>query len=102
MAKEFTAPIVVVGLLGGFVAGRVTGRRDAGGVVFAAAGAWCMRSWLRSRNPAVAASLLATYVGALGVSHPLAKKIGPWPSVFGVTAAAAAAALVFADRARSV
>jgi hypothetical protein len=102
MAKQFTAPVVVVGLLGGFVAGRTTGRRDVGGVVFGAAGAWCARSWFRSHSPAVAGSLLAVYLGALGVSHPLAKKIGPWPSVLGVTAAAASAAYVFADRSRRI
>ena len=36
----------------------------------------------------------------MGVSHPLAKRIGTWPSVLGVTAAAAGAAWALADRRR--
>lgn len=99
MANEFTAPVAALGLVGGFATGRITGRRDIAGVVFAAAGAWCARSWLRSGGPAVAGSLLAAYVGAMGISHPLAKKIGSWPSVLGVTAGVAGAAYAFADRA---
>jgi hypothetical protein len=44
--------------------------------------------------------LLGGYLAAFGVSHPLAKKIGAWPSVFTVAAAASAAAYVAADRPR--
>jgi hypothetical protein len=44
------------------------------------------------------AGLSAAYWVAMGVSHPLAKKVGTWPSVLGVTAAAAGAAYVLADR----
>ena len=84
-------PTVVVssaGLVGGFAAARYSGRRELGGVVLAGAGAWCTREWAR-RSPAVAAGLLATYLGAFGASHPLAKKIGAWPSVAAVTAGTA-------------
>ncbi len=42
--------------------------------------------------------LLGTYLGAFGVSHPLAKKLGAWPSVLTVTAAASGAAYALADR----
>ena len=34
----------------------------------------------------------------MGVSHPLAKKVGTWPSVLGVTAVSAGAAWLLADR----
>ena len=34
----------------------------------------------------------------MGVSHPLAKKVGTWPSVLGVTAVASGAAWLLADR----
>jgi len=34
-------------------------------------------------------------VAAFGLSHPLAKKLGAWPSVYTVTAATALASLVF-------
>jgi hypothetical protein len=36
--------------------------------------------------------------GAFGLSHPLAKKIGAWPSVLAVSAATAAASYAAADR----
>ena len=39
-----------------------------------------------------------TYVGAFGLSHPLAKKIGSWPSVLAVSALTAAASYAAADR----
>jgi len=93
-----TAPVVAAGLVGGFAAARYSGRREIGGLVFAAAGAVCARSWLRSSGPAVAGPLLATYVAAMGASHPLAKKTGAWPAVFTVTAVAAGAAHALADR----
>jgi hypothetical protein len=40
-------------------------------------------------------------VAAFGVSHPLAKKVGAWPAVLGVSACAAAAAWSLADRDRA-
>jgi hypothetical protein len=42
--------------------------------------------------------LLGTYLAAFGASHPLAKKIGAWPSVGVVTAVASGAAYALADR----
>ncbi|MEP9416327.1 hypothetical protein ABLE92_18605 [Gordonia sp. VNQ95] len=92
MALDPTVPAVAVGLVGGYAAARYTGRRELGGVVLAAVGAYCTNEW-RSRGPAVAAGLLGTYLVAFGASHPLAKKIGAWPSVFTVTAATSAATL---------
>jgi hypothetical protein len=93
-----TAPVVAAGLVGGYAAARWTGRRELGGVVLAAAGLTAGRSWLRSSGPGVTGLLAATYVVAFGASHPLAKKVGAWPSVGIVTAVAAGAAHVLADR----
>jgi hypothetical protein len=45
----------------------------------------------------VAVGLTGTFLGAFGVSHPLAKKMGAWPSVITVTAVAAGAAHFLAD-----
>lgn len=42
--------------------------------------------------------LLGVYTAAMGVSHPLAKKIGSWPAVLAVTAASAGASYAAADR----
>jgi hypothetical protein len=38
----------------------------------------------------------AIYAAAMGGSHPLAKKVGPWPAVLGVAAATALASEVIA------
>ena len=40
-----TAPLVAVGLIGGFLTARETRIRPLGGVVLAAAGAYAARSW---------------------------------------------------------
>ena len=82
----------VLGLAGGFAVARRTGRRELGGALFAAAGAWCARDWYRASGPAAAAGLSTLYVAAMGGSHPLAKRIGAWPSVAAVTAVTVATA----------
>jgi hypothetical protein len=96
-----TAPLVAAGLVGGFALARYTGRRELGGALFAAAGAVCARSWLRSSGPGVMGVLLGTYAAAMGGSHPLAKKVGPWPSVALVSAVASGAAYALADRSKT-
>ena len=73
------------GLMGGFAAARSTGRRAIGGAVFAAAGAVCVREWSHISGT-TAAGLGGLYVAAMGGSHPLAKKLGPWPAVLVVAA----------------
>lgn len=93
-----TAPVVATGLVGGYVTARETGIRPLGGVVLAAAGVFAGRTWLAKSGPAATAGLSALYVGGFGASHPLAKKIGAWPSVFAVAAVSAAAAYIAVDR----
>ena len=83
--------IAALGLVGGFAVARRTGRRELGGALFAAAGAWCAREWYRAHGPAAAVGLGAVYVAAMGGSHPLSKRIGAWPSVVTVTAVTVAA-----------
>ncbi len=88
----FTASAVAAsGLVGGYLVARSTGRRELGGLLFAAAGAWCARDWYRASGPAAAAGLSALYAAAMGGSHPLARRIGAWPSVIAVTAITVAA-----------
>lgn len=96
-----TAPVVAIGLLGGYVTARETGIRPLGGVVLAAAGLYAGRTWLARRGSATTALLGATYVLGFGLSHPLAKKIGAWPAVLTVTAASAGAAALLSDAAYS-
>ena len=93
-----TAPLAALGLLGGFVVARESGIRALGGVVLGAAGLFAGRTWLAKGGPAVAGGLSAVYLGGFGASHVLAKKIGPWPSVFAVAAASAGASYAFCDR----
>jgi hypothetical protein len=92
-----TAPVVATGLLGGYAIARFSGRRELGGLFLAACGAWSARRWNEIGGPALAAGLGLTYAAAFGASHPLAKRIGAWPSVLAVTAAASGAAAL-ADR----
>ncbi len=89
-----TGPLVAVGLIGGWLTARETGIRPIGGAVLGAVGAWCARTWFVRDGAAAGAALTAAYVGAFGLSHPLAKKIGSWPAVLAVTAAAAAPAFI--------
>ncbi len=93
-----TAPVVAVGLVGGYLTARFSGRRELGGVVLAGAGAWCGRSWLRTSGPGVMGVLLGTYLAAFGAAHPLAKKLGAWPAMAAVTATASGVTYALADR----
>ncbi len=94
---ELTAPLVVAGMLGGYVTGRVTKKRPLAGVVLGTAGVAAGKRWHRNTGPGTTALLSAIYIGAFGASHPLAKKIGAWPAVLVSTAAAAGAAWVLND-----
>jgi len=85
-------------LIGGWQVARRTGVRPLGGAVLLAGGVLAAREWSRRAGPAVTGALVATYAGAFGLSHPLAKRIGAWPSVLVVSAVTAAASYVAADR----
>jgi hypothetical protein len=95
-----TAPVAAGSLVAGYLVARETGVRPLGGVVLAAAGAWCTRAWLRRAGPRTAAALLATYLAGFAGSHPLAKRVGAWPAVLGAAAVSGAASWVLADRGR--
>ncbi|RCK70634.1 hypothetical protein DT076_04245 [Desertihabitans brevis] len=95
-----TAPVVALGLLGGFITARESGFRPLGGLVLAAAGVLAGRTTLATRGPGMTVALAALYVLGFGASHPLAKKIGGWPSVLSVTAVSMAAQHLLVDRHR--
>lgn len=92
-----TAPIAALGLVGGYLTARETGIRPLGGIVLGAAGLCAGRTWLAKRGPGVAGILAAVYLLGFGLSHPLAKKIGAWPSVLAVAGASAAASHFLVD-----
>ncbi|MEV4621133.1 hypothetical protein AB0J74_20790 [Asanoa sp. NPDC049573] len=93
-----TAAITAGSLIGGWQLARKTGNRPLGGVVLAAGGVLAGREWARRTNPTVTGALVATYLAAFGLSHPLAKKIGSWPAVLTVSALTAGVSYAAADR----
>jgi hypothetical protein len=93
-----TAAITAGSLIGGWQLARRTGNRPLGGAVLAAGGVLAGREWARRTSPAVTGALVVTYLGAFGLSHPLAKRIGSWPAVLAVSAVTAAASYAAADR----
>ncbi|WP_231559330.1 MULTISPECIES: hypothetical protein [Kocuria] len=93
-----TSALVTVGLIGGYGVARWTGVRPLGGAVLFAAGAAAAHNWWRKSGPITTAALSTTYLLGFGLSHPLAKKMGAWPSVLTVTGVNAAAAWALADR----
>ena len=93
-----TAPLLAGGLVGGFALAQRTGVRPLGGAAMLGANLVAARQWYAVGGVPLVTGLTAAYWTAMGVSHPLAKKVGTWPSVLGVTAAASGAAWVLADR----
>lgn len=93
-----TGPIAAAGLIGGYLAARETGIRPLGGVVLGLCGVYAGRTWLAKKGPVTTAVLSLIYLGGFGLSHPLAKKIGAWPSVITVSAVSAATSWVLVDR----
>ncbi|GAA4698662.1 hypothetical protein GCM10025781_15930 [Kocuria gwangalliensis] len=93
-----SAAVVASGLIGGYAVARLTRVRALGGVVLLANGVLAGRTWYTSAGPVTTAGLSVVYLAGFGLSHPLAKKIGAWPSVFGVAAVNAAASWVLVDR----
>ena len=93
-----TAAITAGSLVGGWQLARRTGNRSVGGVVLAVGGVLAAQQWARRTSAVVTGTLVVTYVGAFALSHPLAKRIGAWPSVLAVSALTAAASYVAADR----
>jgi hypothetical protein len=93
-----TAPLLAGGLVGGFALAQRTGVRSLGGAAMLGANVVAARQWYAVGGAPLTVGLTAAYWTAMGISHPLAKKVGTWPSVLGVTAAAAGAAWVLSDR----
>lgn len=91
-----SSALTAAGLVGGYAVARFTGVRPLGGVVLAAAGIAAGRTWVRAGIPQTAA-MTSIYVAAFGLSHPLAKRIGAWPSVLTAALVAGAASHVLAD-----
>ncbi|MET9548708.1 hypothetical protein ABZY36_25865 [Streptomyces sp. NPDC006627] len=98
MARIPGAVMAASGLIGGYGVARFTRKRPLGGVVLAAAGGLAARQWREDAGAKTAAALSAAYVAGFAGSHPLAKKVGAWPSVLGVAGAVGVASYLFADQ----
>ena len=97
MSRPPTALVSAIGLVGGFATARYTHNRRLGGSIWAAAGLLCLPRWARRGAPR-ALLLTGAYGGAMGLSHPLARRIGAWPSVAVVTVGMGALCSLAADR----
>ncbi|MEU7136664.1 hypothetical protein [Streptomyces sp. NPDC046261] len=91
--------VAASGLVGGYGVARWTKQRPLGGAVLAAAGAVAAKEWNRKAGAGAAAALSGLYVAAFAGSHPLARKVGAWPSVFAVAGAVALASWAVERRA---
>ena len=98
MARIPSSLVAATGLVGGFGVARATKKRELGGVALVAAGAVAATQWKRAAGPATAGVLTGLYVAAFAGSHPLAKKLGAWPSVLTVAGGVAVASWVAVDR----
>ena len=98
MARIPSSLVAASGLVGGFGIARATKKRELGGVALLAAGAVAATQWKRAAGPGTAVALTGLYVAAFAGSHPLAKKLGAWPSVATVAAGVALASWAAVDR----
>ena len=88
-----TPPVVAGAVLGGYAVGRRTGNRRLAGLALLAGLGFALPRW-SGRSPLLAAGLSAGTVALVGLSHPLSKRLGPWPAVLTTTAAAGVLAAV--------
>ncbi|GAQ57813.1 hypothetical protein [Streptomyces acidiscabies] len=98
MAKVPSSLIAAGGLVGGYGVARWTRKRQLGGVVLAGAGAAAAWQWKERAGGKAAGALGVAYLAAFAGSHPLAKKVGAWPSVFGVAGVVGLASWAVVDR----
>lgn len=93
-----TAPVVAASLVGGYLVARETKVRPLGGAVLGLGGLLAGRSWARNAGPGRTAALTTVYLAGFGASHPLARKIGPWPAVLTAAGTSAGASWLLHDR----
>ncbi|MFC1418526.1 hypothetical protein [Streptacidiphilus cavernicola] len=98
MARIPSSLVAASGLVGGYGIARTTERRELGGVVLLAAGAVAATQWKRAAGPTTAVALTALYTAAFAGSHPLARKLGAWPSIATAAGTVALASWAAADR----
>lgn len=98
MQRLPTWPVAAGSLLLGFAVADLTGVRPLGGIVLFLAALWCGLRWRRAQGLVVAVLLVAAYLAAFALSHPLGRAIGSWPAVLVVSALVGVVAWARADR----
>ena len=93
-----TWPIAAGALLLGFSVADVTGVRALGGIVLFRGALVCGLRWRLLLGLPRALGLVAAFLAAFALSHPLGDAIGAWPAVFVVSAAVGGIAWRVADR----
>lgn len=93
-----TAPVAAGSMFGSYVIASRVGSRTGAVVTMAGALGWCTAAWKRDHGTTTAAALVGVYLAGFGVSHPLARRVGAWPAVTGMTALTGLASYVAADR----
>lgn len=99
--RVLASAVAATSLIGGFGVARATDNRTAGGVVLLVGGSIAAWQWWRTAGPMPAAANTAIFTSAFVLSHPLAKQIGAWPSVFTVAAITAATTYAIASPPRT-
>lgn len=93
---DHSGGVAAASLIAGYSIARATKVRALGGAVLLAGGVLAGRTWIKAGiGPTLAMSTI--YLGAFGLSHPLAKKIGAWPAVLTAAAVTGAAGHVLVD-----
>jgi hypothetical protein len=93
-----TSVAVAVGLVGGFVFGRLTNRPGVGDVIFGGVGVLVGTQWFQNRGPMTAVALGSLYLGAFGLSRSVARGAGGLALVATLSGAAAVASYALHDR----
>lgn len=88
-------------MLGSYVIASRIGSRSGSLVAMIGPLGWCAATWRRDHGTPVATVLTGVYLGAFALSHPVARRVGAWPSVLGATAVTGAATHAVADRSRT-
>jgi len=100
MTRTPTWPVAALSLAVGFAVADLTGVRALGGIVLVAAALWCALRWKATGGLPLALALVAVYLAAFAVSHPLGDRLGAWGAVATVSAAVGAVTWAAADRPR--
>lgn len=93
-----TYVLAPVGLIGGFAVAAATENRALGGVVLFVIALVCAYVWWRRRGLLIAVALVGVYLLGFGLSHPLSKMIGAWPSVLVVAVVVGGVSWWWGDR----